>query len=406
MPDADDAAATPDGDDHDDADDGLSGFRPPPHPDDRLWRHPSEMAQHPIRPIGPPAPAASDRGRPWGTVVAIAAVTTLVAGVAVALNLGEGSDDSDTAAPPRLDRTSTALPSYGVADGTMERWLAPRLVLLEGSANAGSGVLVDEDGIVLTSAVLLDDAGVKVRLANGETVEATVIGVDKVTGIGVLRLPGRGYSAARMAEAMELVPGRSAYLVGADTSGSANVTVGIIGVAQYFSGGRQVALEGIVEIEGEAAPLALGGPLVDDSGTVIGITTATNLGPGKSSSYIAPAEVTHKVMRDLLETGDVYHSWLGIRGLSVSGVPVDVAQAGGFDHGVLVASVVDGSPAEDAGLRADDVIVQVDDRLIAGMPDLYMALRARSPGDRVTLTLVRNESPTTLSVVLGTSPDM
>lgn len=409
MPGADDADAPTDGDDGfdgDDADDRSSGFSPPPHPDDRLWRHPSELAQHPISPIGTPVATPSDRGRPWGTVAAVAAVTALVVGVGVAFTLDGGSDDPGAPAAPPLNPTAGSPPTYGGVETAMGHGLAPTLVLLETSDNDGSGVLVNEDGIVLTSAVLLDDQGVKAHLANGETVEATVIGVDPVTGVGVLRLPGRGYSAARMAEATDLAPGGTAYLVGAGTSGGADITVGVIGVSTYVSGERQATLEGIIEIRGEAAPQALGGPLVDSNGTVIGITTATGRGPGESS-YITPAEVTHKVMRDLIETGDVYHSWLGIRGLTVSDAPVETPAAGGSDGGgALVASVFEGSPAEAAGLQTDDVIVQVDRSPIQGMPDLYMALRARSPGEQVTLTLVRDGSPLSLSVVLGDLPSM
>jgi S1-C subfamily serine protease len=456
----------------DDAEDHDSPVRPPPHPDDRLWRHPSELGAHPITLLGSPLAGADQRrGRPWGVMVAAGTAGALLAGAGVvAVGLGERVVDRPVVERVALDQVASSPGSLdaGAIEGVRQR-VAPSVVAVEspatagasdsgtgpaevdsgdnsdtGDAGAGSGVVVRNDGIVLTSAALVAvGVPVAVRLSDGSTVDADVLGVDKLTGLGVLDLAGEGFTTSVLAAHSDLALGGTSFTVGAGAAGGTSTAAGVIGVTRRYLA-SDTTLDGVVEVTGDAPMLALGGPLVDRRGAVIGVVTAIH--DDGMASYVAPVEVARKVSGDVLAHGHVRHSWLGIDGrdadagvdTDADGAAVDapaaatadrrgsVASTGtnprrfdsaastastapittattamAADQGVVVASVVPDGPAARGGLEAGDVIVELGGRPIAHMPDLVLALRARSPGDRVDATVVRSGGTTTLEVTLG-----
>jgi S1-C subfamily serine protease len=401
----------------DDADEDAPGFRQPPHPDDRLWRHPSEMDAHPISSAGAFAPAPA-RGRSWRAVAAVGALGVVVAGVAV---VGLLLEDPGSDGPGDSDPSSTAAsPGAGdeeaeAAEAAAAEAVGPAIVGIDG----GSGVVVRDDGLVLTSASLVADPAdggegdtqsegqgdshgegqggdrpaVGVALPDGTRAEATVLGVDTATGLAVLDLPGEAHAAAEQADEAQVAAGSDAFNVGTAGSGAA-ATVGVVGATRKLQGDDDSSLDGVVEVSGEAGPVVLGGPVVDREGTVIGITTA--LGPG-GSSYFTPIEVGHKVATDLLISGRVHHSWLGIEGMDApaAGRPAS-GESGGT--GAKVDVIFPGGPAAVAGLRDGDVIVEIAGNPVGRMSDLVRHLRALSPGERVALVVEREGEPVPVTV--------
>jgi S1-C subfamily serine protease len=381
----------------DDADEDAPDFRRPPHPDDRIWRHPSEMDEHPIAPIGLPvhrvrAVRRAAAGWPWWRVAATGAlgVVVVLGGLAVVFLTDTGGGNEAGVLPGSSSRPSDAA---GRADTAADA-VAPSVVRLEG----GSGVLIRDDGLVLTSATLIDGAGpVPVWLPDGTAVEATVVGVDGVTSIAVLDLPGEGHRPADLVPLGTDLTG-AAYSVCAvcpDGSGGAAATAGVVGTARKLNGQGAAGLDGVVEVEGRADPSALGGPVVDGDGTVLGITTAIG---SDRSSYFTPIDVGQKVAGDLLDSGVIHRSWLGIEGMDrVEGSGLHAS--GGY--GAEVVTVATGSPAEAAGVQAGDVIVSLDGRPIDRMPDLIRWLQSLSPGDRVEVTVERSGERLTLGATLS-----
>jgi S1-C subfamily serine protease len=407
----------------DDAEADLPTYRPPPHPDDRLWRHPSEMGSHRIVPAGAPAqPEGTDeatadggraaRRRPWGAFAAAGAVGALVAGGGVvALGIGERVVERPVTERVELDPASPGLglPRAGALE-TVRAQVAPAVV----SVGDGSGVVVRDDGIVVTSAALVTDGeSPVVHLTDGQEVAADLVGTDPTTGVAVLDLDG-DHTSSVLGSAATLYPGRPAFAVQAPTSGEAETVTGVLGPSQRYLGPLGDALDGI-EIEGDADPGALGGPIVDERGAVIGVVTAVEEG---NAWYAAPVEVVDRVSTDLLTDGRAHHARLGIEGTEASGpVGADEPMVAGPEaedpagtttaagEGALVASVVEDSPAEKGGLAVGDVIVAVGDRPISRMADLTLCLRASAPGDRVDLTLVRPDgSVATLVFTLDEAP--
>jgi putative serine protease PepD len=401
----------------DDAEADSQGFRPPPHPDDRLWRHPSEMSDHPIIPIGAPLPPAliatpsatqrADGGprRSWGAFAVAAATGALLAGGGVvALGLDERVVERSVTERVALGPTTSAGDAAGADPlaGVRQR-VEPAVVGIEAPGLApGSGVVVRDDGIVVTSAAFVAGGTLpQVHLADGTDAVAALVGTDPVTGLAVLDLPGEGHTPSVLAVSAELASGATTFVLHARESGGTVTGSGVVGATHRYVGPTGTPLDGIavegVEGAGEAA--ALGGPAVDERGAVVGIVTAVEDG---GEWYVTPVDVAHRVADDLLATGEVRHCWLGIEGTDVAGdgstgsPDTTLPTEGG---GTLVASIVPGSPAEEGGLRVGDVIVALDDRRIARMPDLTVALRSHAPGDRVDVT-VRREDDTRVTLVL------
>jgi putative serine protease PepD len=407
----------------DDAEEGPSGFRPPPHPDDRLWRHPSEMRGHPIVRLdapdsGSPSPAAPalrrpapDRpGRRWLTVAAAGAAGAVAAGVLiVVLGLGQRVVERPVTQRVALNPVATA-PGLtgGIVDGVRQR-VAPSVVgiLAPGTGLpvtrdgevTGSGVVVRDDGIVVTSAALTAGASdIAVRLPDGTAVAASVLGTDPATGLSVLDLDDDGYTAAVLALQGDLVAGETAFAVSARAAIGTTTASGTVAMTERYVGPSGTALDG-VQVEGEAPELGLGSPVVDARGAVVGITTAVD----DESWYVAPIEVARRVADDLLIEGRVRTCWLGIEGTTDE--PAEGVATPTSGGGTRVASVVSGSPAAVAGIQAGDVVVSFDGLPVARMPDLMVALRAYSPGDEVTVAVTRPDgSRATLPVTLEEPP--
>jgi serine protease Do len=362
----------------DDAEADFLRFRPPPHPDDRLWRHPSELGRRQGE-VG----RARDRqgGVPWGVVAAAGAAGAVLAGAGVfAFGFGWPKVDRGPVIEPPADE----LPTDGIG-----QQVAPAVVAIE---SGGSGIVVRDDGIVLTSASLVDGAGpMSVRLPDGSSTKADVVGSDPSTGIAVLDLAGHGYRTGVLATEAGLVQGQTSFTVSVGAAGSATTVAAVVGASRRYQTPSGATLDAVVGTTGDAPAHALGAPLVNPHGVVVGIVTGVDEG---SASYVVPVEVARKVSEDLVAIGRVERCWLGIEG-SDAGSP----DAPG--DGVRIASVAPNSPADRGGMRPGDVLVEIDGRMIGGMPDLMLVLRSRSPGDQIDATVVRDDNPTTLAVTLG-----
>ncbi|HEX6238266.1 MAG TPA: PDZ domain-containing protein [Acidimicrobiales bacterium] len=451
-----------------DAEEDLREFRPPPDPDDRLWRHPSEVGAHPlVDPAAPAAPgitgeprragpadpvaSASSRGRPWGVVLVAGATGAALAGAGVlTLGANERVVDRPVISQVALNPVGS-LPRSGAAaltGGVRER-VAPALVALTSDgrdASPGSGVVVRDDGIVLTGAGVLGDSDpgtlVDARLGGASPVTGSVVGTDPATGIGVVDLAGDGYQTAILAPTGGLDAGDvrfAAGAAGAEDPGGDGALVGVtIGTARRGATTPAGVLDGAVTaaVATEAADVPvdlLGGPLLDGRGAVVGVTASHE----RSTILATPVDVARRVVDDLLTTGRADHCWLGIEGrdalppsggngelrgnvedgtaadagrtpvVPASTEPVDSegrALALGTDAGALVVSVAPASPADRAGLLADDVITAFDGRRVEGMADLVLALRARRPGDHAQLSLVREGDASQATVRLEQAP--
>jgi S1-C subfamily serine protease len=388
----------------DDDERGTSGPLLPP--DDRLWRHPSELG------VERPRPGVAG-GRAWSVVLVAAVAGAAVAtGVAALVN----------GLPPRVverqvvEKVAVQPVTSGTDGGSgvvaIASRLSPAIVRLDvragEDAGAGSGVLFRDSGELLTNAHVVEAADhIDVILADGNRFEGEVVGIDRLTDIAVVRIladEGATFPTAALGTASNLRVGEAAIAIGSPLgfAGGPSVTTGVISAL-----GRRVdnpegePFHDLVQTDAPIAPGSSGGALVDQTGAVIGITTVIAVAEGSQFGFAVPIDIAHDVAEDILTIGKALHVWLGIEG---NDLPSERAAAMNVDGGAVVHEVMTGSPAADAGLAADDVVVRLGDTTIVSMSALVVELRQHEPGDAVEMTYMRAGEPKRTMVELMERP--
>jgi S1-C subfamily serine protease len=382
-------------------DDDAGFYRSPLPPDDRLWRHPSE--------VGPAVSPIASRRSLW-MVAGLSALgaSLLSTGLVVAATtlLAGGGD-------PPVERQMVARPATGVPEEDEVVRIAERVrpaiaqVKVDRS-RAGSGVVFRSDGHLLTNAHVVAGADrVTVAMGTGKELSARVVGADPHTDIAVVKVDGDGFPVVTMGTAAHLSVGQKAIAVGSPLglAGGPSVSVGVVSALHRNvrdRSGTQTMYD-MVQTDAAIAPGSSGGALLDGDGSVIGITTAMAVGESGSEGvgFAVPIDLARSVADQLITSGRVVNVWIGIQGQEVDSATATQLRIGG---GAMVAEVKAGSPAERGGVAARDVIVGVDGRPISSMEELVMALRVQKPGSTVSLAVVRGGRPHTVRVTLAERP--
>jgi serine protease Do len=253
---------------------------------------------------------------------------------------------------------------------------------------AGSGVVLTPDGFLLTSAHVV--AGRQRRgsaqFTDGRDFGFTVVGSDPLSDLAVLRADGADLEAAHLGEADELRVGQLVVAIGNPHGFAGSVTAGVVsalGRSLPARSGRAVrVIDNLIQTDASLNPGNSGGALVDSAGRVVGVNTAVaGVGLGLAVP-INPA--TRKIIGSLMSEGRVRRAYLGIAG----GVRPLPPQAGSGNC-VEVVEVVEGSPAADAGLRPEDLLLELDGRRIEDVGDLQRMMVAELIGARVQATVIR-----------------
>jgi serine protease Do len=397
-----------------DDDDGeeLGPPRPLLPPDDRIWRHPSELRLHGL---GAGAPGRGGQGRttPWAVVlVAGLSGAVLAAGIlavtgAISPRVVERQVVEKVAVTPVV--SSPMLSDGGGGVEAVARRLSPAIVRLDVERDeataTGSGVLFRDDGMVLTSAhVILGADAITVQLADGRQHEGTIVGLDEVTDVAVVDIDATDLPVAVLGTAEDLEVGAPAVAIGSPLGlrGGPSVTTGVISaVGRTIDPGEGEALHGMLQTDAPIAAGSSGGALVDTAGSVVGIVTAVAAEPGGRFGFATPIDLVHRVAVQLIEEGRARHGWLGIEGADLT---ADEAASLGVPHGAVLRRVADDGPAEEAGLSDDDVITDLDGEEVGTMPALVMEMREREPGDEVTVGYWRDGRREETTVVVGERP--
>jgi S1-C subfamily serine protease len=308
----------------------------------------------------------------------------------------------------QLVSAPTGPAAAGDVVGIAERARPAIVQLVVDKASSGSGVIFRSDGYLLTNAHVVSAAGsVTVVLSNGRQMSGRVVGTDAESDTAVVKVDGGPYPVATLGSTADLKVGQQAIAIGSPLglSGGPSVTVGVISALHRTVRTRNSAqsLIDMVQTDAPIAPGSSGGALLDGGGAVIGITTAVAVTEAGTEGFgfATPVDQARSVAEQLITTGRVTTVWLGVEGSDLDG---PTASDLNVDGGAMIGQVKSGSPAEQAGLAARDVIVALNGRPVTSMGMLVVWLRPHHPADTVDVEDIRDRQHRTMRVTLGERP--
>lgn len=275
----------------------------------------------------------------------------------------------------------------------------------------GSGVVISEDGYILTNNHMIKGAEKIVvtfydkSAYKGDDVE--IVGKDARTDLAVLKVHAdKRLQPVRLGDSDEIEIGDWAIAIGNPLGFNGSVTVGVIS-AKGRSGitlPEGPTQQDFIQTDASINPGNSGGPLLNIQGEVIGINTAiaTRSGFGQGIGFAIPINLARSVYTQLVEKGKVVRGWLGIYIRELTG---DLIEAIGVKEGVLVNEVLEGSPAEASGIEPGDVIVEFDGMKTESIPELQRVVAETSPGKKVKVVVVRDGKKKELSVEIEEMPE-
>ncbi len=271
---------------------------------------------------------------------------------------------------------------------------------------SGSGIIIDAKGYIITNNhVIAGQKSLQVIYADGTKADATVMGADPVADIAVIKVDGKVPAVAALGDSNALEPGQIAIAIGSplgDYLGT--VTVGVVSGLNRVVGQQQ----GLIQTDAAINNGNSGGPLINSLGQVIGINTlvvrSTNDGNvAEGLGFAIPSNEVRDIMAQLITSGRVDRAYIG-----VTYQPVDPQVAAALNlkttNGVVVTQVEPGSPAEQAGLKANDVILGLDSLQIDQDHSLTSMLLTHKAGDTVNLTVIRDGKTIQVKLTLALRP--
>lgn len=271
---------------------------------------------------------------------------------------------------------------------------------------SGSGVIISNDGYIVTNNHVVADADeLTVTLNDNKEYSARIIGTDKTTDLALIKIDGKNFPAITIANSEDIKVGEWVLAVGNPFNLTNTVTAGIVsakGRSLYQNG-----VESFIQTDAAINPGNSGGALVNTRGELIGINAMLYSQTGSFSGYgfAIPTSIMNKVVDDLKKYGTVQRAVIGIQGSDVKNY-VDAQKDQGKDidlgtmEGIYVAKVTEESAAEEAGLKEGDVITAIDGKEVNKMADLQEYLAKKRPGDKVSISYLRDKKKSTKTVTL------
>ena len=263
---------------------------------------------------------------------------------------------------------------------------------------AGSGVILTTNGYILTNNHVVEDAdddGILVKLSDSRETSATLVGVDKLTDLAVIKIDESGLPVPRLGNSDGVEVGHIVFAVGNPLGLTSTMTQGIVSAL-----GRQISIirdsegyqiENFIQTDAAVNPGNSGGPLIDISGAVIGINTAiaTTNQRYQGYSFAIPINLARKVASDLIRYKEVRRGYIGVNIQTVDAV---TAKAQGMEktQGVFIHGVNPGSAGEEAGLKPRDIILSVDGQEVNTSQQLQTVVATKEPGQAVVLKVFRD----------------
>ena len=271
---------------------------------------------------------------------------------------------------------------------------------------SGSGVIISTDGYIVTNNHVVADADeLTVTLNDNKEYSARIIGTDKASDLALIKIDGKNLPAITIANSDDIKVGEWVLAVGNPFNLTNTVTAGIVSAKARSL--YQNGVESFIQTDAAINPGNSGGALVNTRGELIGINAMLYSQTGSFSGYgfAIPTSIMNKVVADLKQYGTVQRALIGIQGQDVKNY-VDAKKDKGEDvdlgtmEGIYVAKVSEESAAEEAGMKEGDVITAIDGKPVGKMAELQEVLAKKRPGDKVTVTYLRDKKKATKTMTL------
>jgi S1-C subfamily serine protease len=374
-------------------DDGA--YRPPLPPEDRLWRHPSELA--PVTGMASPGPGGDRSGRSLLTVTLLAGAATsalIVTGLlAVTVGLGARSESGASRVTVNtLASTSLSRPTVRSGGDDLTTGLATVAVVTDGGRRTGAAVAVDTKGLLVTTASLVRDAKtIHVTLDDGTRRPATVAGLDTEAGIAVLAIAVPSMRSARLGTATGAVDDVE---LRDPLAGKATIQAEIDRMGQEVTVPTGETYKHLMTLEAPLWAVAEGAAVFNSDGEVIGLVTLDAAG----AAHAVPIDLAVAAADGIAADGTVRAALFGV---TVRVLTTDETTEFDVSGGLVIKELNTPGPAFDAGLVVGDVILSIDGRPMQSVEALVITIRAHQPGDELSVELLHEGKATTISVTLG-----
>ena len=398
---------------------------------------PTMPAGQPVPPPGTqPGSFTNPAGRPrrsglrTGTLIALVALLAIVFGTGLFAGWQFGHTAADSAGSPSSafqpgSSSTVTVPQLtnNNADAVREAVInkvQPGVVQINvttGSQQAlGSGVIIDGRGYIITNNHVVSGANsIRVTLSNNTVLPAQVAGTDQADDLAVLKVtpPSSGLTTVTPGDSSQLRVGQEVLAIGSPLGNENTVTSGIISALNrnVSEGQSGPTLPDAIQTDAPINPGNSGGALVDMQGNLIGMPTLNAIDtefntPANGLGFAIPVNRIHFIAQQIVADGHVSHTGRSILGVTVTSVDQNIAAQNHLSvtSGTLVVNVSSGGPAASAGLKAGDVIVQLENSPVRGLNDLSAVLLQHKPGDTVAVKIYRGNQQLTLNVTLGELP--
>ncbi|MDY7034325.1 MAG: DegQ family serine endoprotease [Thermodesulfobacteriota bacterium] len=270
-------------------------------------------------------------------------------------------------------------------------------------SSLGSGFIIDKDGYILTNNHVIEGADeIKVRLSDGKEFDAEIKGRDAKTDLALIKIKSwKNLPKAKLGDSDKLEVGEWVVAIGNPFGLDHTVTAGIVSAKGRIIGAGPY--DNFIQTDASINPGNSGGPLFNLNGEVIGINTAI-IASGQGIGFAIPINMAKKLIPQLKEKGKVTRGWLGV---VIQKITPELAESFGLKEakGALVADVVEGGPAHEAGIRQGDVIMEVNGKDIDEMNVLPRLVANLAVGEKAKVKVIRNGAEKTVVVTIGEFPE-
>jgi len=270
-------------------------------------------------------------------------------------------------------------------------------------SSLGSGFIIDRQGYIVTNNHVIEGADeIKVRLANEKEFDAEIVGRDPNTDLALIRIKGASnLTPLNLGDSDKLTVGSWVVAMGSPFGLEQTVTAGIVSAKGRVIGSGPY--DDFIQTDASINPGNSGGPLLNMSGEVVGINTAI-VAQGQGIGFAIPVNLAQGIITQLKEKGSVTRGWLGV---GIQDLTPELAEYYGIEDkkGVLVAQVFEGDPADKAGIKANDVIIEVDGKSVNTSRDLTATIAAIPVGKNIPITILRDGKTSTVNVKIAKRDD-